>query len=348
MLKKAAGSGWLEDPEAALEYDLSIMTMAGGVTRSASAVGDGETGLHAKVNAESSGSVISNVGRLGGGGGKKKKGADSGSPVAASKSGNAAAPEALGNPAEDKLQLRGSVNVATYNDGRVVEGQPIKRRDSLDAASSESVVLPGNIGLLAEALRRERPINVKDCYKDSRFDPTVDAISGYVTVSALTIPLSTRMGSQIGVLQAINKHAQASVLDNTTEAAAAAGKSGEDDDMMNELFAGKRRIAQATIDRHRRAYVEFSKEDEEKAQTLCTVASTLLENYILMLEQNFNATNEADEDELKDDVTATPSGAEKSAQELETMDDEEEEEEEAAASGLDAAEGASNDATVVA
>ena len=189
---------------------------------------------------------------------------------------------------------------------------------------------------------------MKDCYKDSRFDPTVDAISGYVTVSALTIPLSTRMGSQIGVLQAINKHAQASVLDNTTEAAAAAGKSGEDDGMMNELFAGKRRIAQATIDRHRRAYVEFSKEDEEKAQTLCTVASTLLENYILMLEQNFNATNEADEDELKDDVTATPSGAEKSAQELETMDDEEEEEEEAAASGLDAAEGASNDATVVA
>lgn len=54
------------------------------------------------------------------------------------------------------------------------------------------------------------PVNVKNVYdipEDApySFDPSYDAMSGYRTVSTLSIPLMTNMGAMLGVLQVINK-----------------------------------------------------------------------------------------------------------------------------------------------
>lgn len=48
-------------------------------------------------------------------------------------------------------------------------------------------------------------INIKDAYKDSRFNPEVDRQTGYNTKTILCMPIKNMSGECIGVTQMINK-----------------------------------------------------------------------------------------------------------------------------------------------
>jgi signal transduction histidine kinase len=88
---------------------------------------------------------------------------------------------------------------------------------------AEPVVIPLGRGLAGWVAEHNRPINVKDAYKDPRFDPCIDELTGFRTSSVACLPLvdphsraahlgvfrarapsSTRQGV-LGVIQALNK-----------------------------------------------------------------------------------------------------------------------------------------------
>ena len=56
-----------------------------------------------------------------------------------------------------------------------------------------------------ERLTRAESVNIRDAYKDSRFNPEVDKQTGYVTKTILCMPITTMNGEVIGVTQMINK-----------------------------------------------------------------------------------------------------------------------------------------------
>lgn len=61
-------------------------------------------------------------------------------------------------------------------------------------------------GIAGWVARYKRQVNVKDAYKDARFDAEVDRASGYRTKSILCQPLQDMQGNTIGVIQVLNKH----------------------------------------------------------------------------------------------------------------------------------------------
>lgn len=60
-------------------------------------------------------------------------------------------------------------------------------------------------GLAAEVARTGRPLRVDDPYDDPRFDPSVDARTGYRTRSLLVLPIDSRARRRLGVLQVMNR-----------------------------------------------------------------------------------------------------------------------------------------------
>src|SRR2546428_507537 len=60
--------------------------------------------------------------------------------------------------------------------------------------------------LAAEVARRGHVLRIDDPYDDPRFDPSVDARTGYRTRSILVVPIESRDRRRIGVLQAVNHH----------------------------------------------------------------------------------------------------------------------------------------------
>ena len=60
-------------------------------------------------------------------------------------------------------------------------------------------------GIAGWVAEHGRPINVKDAYRDPRFDPGVDLITRFRTRSMLAQPIRDRHERPIGVLQALNK-----------------------------------------------------------------------------------------------------------------------------------------------
>jgi len=65
--------------------------------------------------------------------------------------------------------------------------------------------IPASRGLVGAAVTDRRPINVADAYSDARFDQEIDQVSGYHTRSVLAVPMISRDGRIVGVLQALNK-----------------------------------------------------------------------------------------------------------------------------------------------
>ena len=58
--------------------------------------------------------------------------------------------------------------------------------------------------LAAEVARTGKLLRIDDPYDDPRFDPSVDARTGYRTRSILVVPIDSRDGRRLGVLQAVN------------------------------------------------------------------------------------------------------------------------------------------------
>ena len=63
-------------------------------------------------------------------------------------------------------------------------------------------------GLAGWVAREKKTANVKDAYKDPRFDPSSDVETGFRTRSILCQPMKTYRGELVGVIQVLNKRTE--------------------------------------------------------------------------------------------------------------------------------------------
>ncbi|XP_078258532.1 cGMP-specific 3',5'-cyclic phosphodiesterase isoform X4 [Rhinoraja longicauda] len=74
-----------------------------------------------------------------------------------------------------------------------------------EEASNNCIRLEWNKGIVGYVAATGEPLNIKDAYKDSRFNAEVDQFTGYKTQSILSMPIKNHKGEVVGVAQAINK-----------------------------------------------------------------------------------------------------------------------------------------------
>ncbi|HUQ17311.1 MAG TPA: GAF domain-containing sensor histidine kinase [Candidatus Saccharimonadales bacterium] len=80
------------------------------------------------------------------------------------------------------------------------------RSESTEAVAAEEIRLPmDGLGLAAAVARGGGVVVADDPYADPRFDPSVDARTGFRTRSAVVVPIDARDGTRVGVLQVVNK-----------------------------------------------------------------------------------------------------------------------------------------------
>jgi len=60
-------------------------------------------------------------------------------------------------------------------------------------------------GLSGECFRRNLPISIADTQTDARFNPEVDRRTGFHTHNMLVVPLTTKNGNKVGVIEVLNK-----------------------------------------------------------------------------------------------------------------------------------------------
>ncbi len=65
--------------------------------------------------------------------------------------------------------------------------------------------IPSSVGFAGYCFQTGETVNLEDAYADERFNKEVDLKTGYRTRSVLCVPLYTRAGSVLGVIQLLNK-----------------------------------------------------------------------------------------------------------------------------------------------
>lgn len=65
--------------------------------------------------------------------------------------------------------------------------------------------LPLGAGIVSHVVFSGRAMRVHDAYRDPRFDPSVDQMTGYKTRNIMAVPLKDREGRTFGVFQVLNK-----------------------------------------------------------------------------------------------------------------------------------------------
>ena len=112
-------------------------------------------------------------------------------------------------------------------------------------------------GLAAEVARTGRLLRIDAPYDDARFDPSVDARSGFRTRSMLVAPIDARDRRRLGVLQAVNDREGVFQEDDERFIQALAGSAGvalEYVQLSEELAAERLRVVKvAEEERHRLA-----------------------------------------------------------------------------------------------
>ena len=73
------------------------------------------------------------------------------------------------------------------------------------AQGAEEIRFPVGIGIAGTVAETGETINIPDAYQDRRFNPEFDRRTGFRTRSILCMPMRTRMGDIIGVVQVLNK-----------------------------------------------------------------------------------------------------------------------------------------------
>ena len=71
--------------------------------------------------------------------------------------------------------------------------------------SPGEIRIPSNQGVAGHVFQTGEMLRVEDAYSDPRFNPDIDRRTGYHTRSLLSLPITTRRGQCIGVVQALNK-----------------------------------------------------------------------------------------------------------------------------------------------
>lgn len=72
------------------------------------------------------------------------------------------------------------------------------------ASGTQTIRIPLNKGIAGAVATSGQHLNIKDVYKDSRFNPEVDKKTGYRTRSVLAVPMFNAKHAVIGVFQVLN------------------------------------------------------------------------------------------------------------------------------------------------
>ncbi|MDI6766724.1 MAG: GAF domain-containing protein [Bacteroidota bacterium] len=72
-------------------------------------------------------------------------------------------------------------------------------------ASKIEIRLPMGTGIAGTVASEGKTINIPDAYKDPRFNPKIDQLTGYRTKSTLCMPMKNKADKIIGVFQLLNK-----------------------------------------------------------------------------------------------------------------------------------------------
>ncbi|XP_055848135.1 cGMP-specific 3',5'-cyclic phosphodiesterase [Episyrphus balteatus] len=78
-------------------------------------------------------------------------------------------------------------------------------REAVTKARSEEIIIPFGVGIAGTVAQTKEMINIKEAYKDSRFNCEIDLKTGYKTNTILSMPICNYEGDIIGVAQIINK-----------------------------------------------------------------------------------------------------------------------------------------------
>ena len=74
-----------------------------------------------------------------------------------------------------------------------------------EGVESREIRFPSTSGLAGDSFTRQSAINVRDAYEDPRFNQEVDHATGYRTRGVLSVPVTSRDGRRLGVMQAFNR-----------------------------------------------------------------------------------------------------------------------------------------------
>ena len=72
-------------------------------------------------------------------------------------------------------------------------------------AEVSEIRFPSSTGLAGYVASTGEVLNIDDAYKDPRFNPNIDQLTGYRTKSVISAPVINREGKIIGITQAVNK-----------------------------------------------------------------------------------------------------------------------------------------------
>ncbi len=72
-------------------------------------------------------------------------------------------------------------------------------------SSKIEIRLPMGVGIAGTVASEGKIVNLPDAYKDPRFNPNIDQLTGYQTKSTLCMPMKNKDGKIIGVFQLLNK-----------------------------------------------------------------------------------------------------------------------------------------------
>ncbi len=129
--------------------------------------------------------------------------------------------------------------------------------------------------LAAEVARAGRLLRIDEPYEDPRFDPSVDARSGFRTRSMLVTPIDARDRRRLGVLQAVNDHEGAFQEDDERLIQALASSAGvalEYVQLSDELAAERLRVVKVVEEERHRLARELH---DGVAQTLANAAISI-------------------------------------------------------------------------
>ncbi|XP_066586223.1 cGMP-specific 3',5'-cyclic phosphodiesterase [Prorops nasuta] len=83
--------------------------------------------------------------------------------------------------------------------------QDTELEEAIQKAKNEEIKIPFGVGIAGYVAEKKEIINIKDAYKDRRFNSAIDMRTGYKTTLILSMPICNYEGDVIGVAQIINK-----------------------------------------------------------------------------------------------------------------------------------------------
>ncbi len=114
--------------------------------------------------------------------------------------------------------------------------------------------IPIGKGIAGTVAKTGETLNIKDAYKDSRFNPEVDKKTGYKTHNLLTMPMRNKQNEIIGVFQVLNKKSGAfneedeELLNAISSIAASAIENAQLYDELHKSFVSFMETLSTTLD----------------------------------------------------------------------------------------------------